>query len=202
MNRVIVFFFLLSIVSCSVKDTDNQRINEAATKLQLFGTHSESIYLFNEELLGDFDNLQKGKYVFFKSAIDSLALIRDELISAAGGYTELGQYFNPPAINYVDDYFYGETYFRNNSHQFFFATLNKFFDDLKKLDANSGFEKDLNNRTDILIKHYELKSRELIFKNLAVNEAVELIDKLRAEITLEQTKCILRQKKVVNNTYE
>ena len=182
---------LILFSSCSKKEKEYQRINESATKLKIFGVHAERIYELNAQVLFK-DSLLKQNVHFFQTVDDSLNLIQEELISATGGFTEMGEYFNAPAIGHVDDYFYGKTYFRNNSHQFFFQTLNTFLEELNKLDPKSELEGDLDQRFDILLKHYQLKSRELIFKNMAINEAVQFIQGIRSEIALEQTRFVLK----------
>ncbi len=191
MNRILsALSILLLISSCSNEDVN--RINEASTKLDMFGLHAESLLAFNSSILTSEDSLKK--YSFFVSAIDSLAVLRDELISATGGYTRMGQYFDPPAYNHVESYFYGETYFRNNSHKFFFRIVDRFIETLNRHPGQT-YQQDFEKRFDILLEHYELGSRENLFRNLSINEAVELIEKIRSEIAFEQTKMILKKKK-------
>lgn len=187
MIRLITIMSILAI-SCSDSGSEKERMNQSATKLQVMDVTTERIYDLNQMI--KHDSIKKDLR-FFYSMDDTLEQIRDELISAAGGYTELGQYFNLPASNYVEDYFYGETHFRNNSHKYFFGSLNEFIKKLKEVYPQSTFEQRINHKFQILIDYYGLQTKELIFKKMTLNEAVELIESFRKAIALEQTEYLI-----------
>jgi len=128
---------------------------------------------------------------FFKVADDTLKIIRDELIEATGGYTENGDYYNSPAINYVNNYFYGKTFRRNNASKIFFKTIDRLCINISAHYPKSTFEKNFNYRINALINNYGLESREALFKDLSIHEAVLLIEFIRADIALEQLVLII-----------
>jgi hypothetical protein len=126
--------------------------------------------------------------------------MRDELISAAGGFTKEGLYFNAPAYNYVNDYFYGKTNFRSNSHQFFFSNLNSLINNLKQLAPDNKFPENIEGVFLMLKEHYGLNNRNDLFKNLSINEAVELIEGFRRKVAHAQYEYILKKNNKIQLT--
>jgi hypothetical protein len=187
---------LLATFSCSSSDSveEKNRINESALKIRLFDVSADQIYQQNIKLIkqNNVPELEKS-IIVFKQFDDSLQLVRDELISAAGGYTTEGLYFNAPAYNYVQDYFYGETAFRNNSHQFFFSTLDNLSQNLNQLLPATKPTKEIENKFDILQKHYGINNRNELFKSLSINEAVELIEAFRRQVAISHQEYVINE---------
>ncbi len=196
MKNCFVVSFCLCLVSCISQEDEKNRLNMAATRLAVMDVRPERIYDLNDALVSENDSLTITEEThFFKVFDDTLQLIKDELISASGGYTEQGEYMNLPAINYVNAYFYEETHFRDNSHKFFFQSLNLFLGDLKKANEESQFKERFDKKIMVLKDHYGLTEKELLFRGLSLSEAVELLESIRKDVAIEQTEYLIKTKR-------
>ncbi|MBC5992707.1 hypothetical protein [Pontibacter cellulosilyticus] len=194
------FFYYLPLLaitlSCNSDDSSNEesRINESAIKIRVLDLRSEQIYQQSLQLIKGKNSAELAESIKpFLQFDDSLQLIKDELISAAGGYTTEALYYNAPAFNYVDDYFYGETAFRNNSHEFFFATLERLNQEINSLSLNTKLSETLEERFAILQKRYGVSDRRELFKNLSISEAVELIEAIRRQVAMGHQEHVINE---------
>ena len=184
---VLTIFFLIACSEPKKESIDNVSVlNEASTKLKILNLYPETIYDLNKKVQIKFGN-DSANFAIFKRFDDTLSLIRSELIESTGGYTRLGEYINAPAIEDVHAYFYEES----KGSQFFFNSLNQFNTELSIIFPESSFMQELDQKFNILIKMYGLKSREMIFNNLSIGEAVILLESIRSRVALEQTNYLL-----------
>jgi len=195
--KLLYYLPLLGItLSCSSCDSSSEknRINESAIKVRVLDLRSEQIYQQSQQLIKEKNSLELVESIKpFLQFDDSLQLIKEELISAAGGYTEEALYYNAPAFNYVEDYFYGETAFRNNSHDFFFTTLERLNQEIIRLALNTKLSEILEERFTILQERYGVKDRKHLFKDLSISEAVELIEAIRRQAAISHQEHVINE---------
>lgn len=172
------------LIACSKKD----KINTASTKLKVLDLYAENIYDLNKSIQTQSDS---ANVALFTSFDDSLKQIRDELIAASGGYTRLGEYANLPAEKEVEEYFYGSTDNGATRCESFFEGVRRFDARLKMIWPESRFSEKLDKRFGILMKAYGLKSKQMIFKDLNISEAVAIIESIRCHVAIEQTEYLL-----------
>ncbi|NEM96233.1 hypothetical protein [Pontibacter burrus] len=187
---------LLITLSCSSGDSSREksRLNESAIKVRVLDLRSEQIYKQSQQLIKGKNSAELVESIKpFLQFDDSLQLIKNELITIAGGYTEEAFYYNVPAFNYVEDYFYGETAFRNNSHDFFFATLERLNQEINRLSLNTRFSVTLEERFTILQERYGVEDRKYLFKNLSISEAVELIEAIRRQAAIGHQEHVINE---------
>lgn len=193
----LLFYFILAACSekekidySSTEQKANEKINNASTKLKVLDVVAEQIYMLNKDIesISTTDSVSMQVFMSFD---DTLKQIRDELIANAGGYTKLGEYANLPAEKEVEQYFYGKTSYRTNAGDYFFKSLQAFDDQLKKIRPKSRFLEKLDQRFNVLKNPYGLESKESVFKNLNISEAVALLESIRSHVAIEQTEYLL-----------
>jgi hypothetical protein len=150
--------------------------------------YAENIYGLNKSIQTPSDSANLSLFTSFD---DTLKQIRDELIAASGGYTRLGEYANPPAEKEVEAYFYGSPNNGATRCESFFEGVRRFDARLKMIRPESRFSEKLDKRFGILIKPFGLKSKQMIFKDLNISEAVAIIESIRSHVAIEQTEYLL-----------
>ncbi|MDZ7848152.1 MAG: hypothetical protein U5L96_16140 [Owenweeksia sp.] len=154
----------------------------------------DKVYEMNKRLISDRDTVTGSELKIFKSIDDTLCRIENELIETTGGLTEKsGDYFNLPATKYVQDYFYRKTYRRNKAIYFFFNSLDNFLEEYEKINPENKFAEGVYKKFLILEKYYGLSDKGDLFKNLSLDQAIEIIESFRKEIALEQTRYLIKK---------
>lgn len=174
------------LIACSEKD----KINTASTKLKVLDLYAENIYDLNKRIQIQ-SNSDSANLGLFTSFDDTLKLIRDELIGTSGGYTRLGEYANLLAEKEVEEYFYGSSDNGATRSESLFEGVRRFDARLKRIRPTARFSEKLDKRFSILMKPYGLKSKQMIFKNLNISEAVAIIESVRSHVAIEQTEYLL-----------
>lgn len=117
------------------------------------------------------------------STIKNMKTILGELAGASGGLNENGEYINAYGIVYVNSYFYGENYFRNNAIEYFNEILLNYVNNLDSLSIESGV-KDVYKITN---DYYG----GLTFKKLTVAESTNMLQSLCQQILADKYSYLL-----------
>jgi hypothetical protein len=173
----------------------NERLNLSFQKIQIFKLQNDFLHELNDELYDILSEKEPSiidRKVKFDSTILELKTLRSELIATSGGQTKNGNLINPNGIKYVNEFFYGETAYGNNSHKRFFQIIENFSNEIKTINGTSFFKKLFNERIDFLIKFSNLKTQSDLFRDLTVVEAITIIDRVITEIRIEEYRYLLQ----------
>ncbi len=162
-------------------------------KVRVMDIKVEDIYDLNQKL--EKDSSHTKALELFRAMDETLLDIEYTLIETAGGWTEeKGDYFNLPAYSHVEKFFYQKTGNKQNGILWLYNSLASFVESYDSMYP----ENDLANKLALKFHHLDsmyggLSDTENLFKNLSLDEAVEILEGFRKEIALELTRYLIQK---------
>lgn len=146
---------------------------DANIDIQLDTTYGFNIQ-YSDEYLRSVDS------VLFK-----LNTIKNELVGTSGGWNPEGamtsetmELINSANKHYVQKYFYGNNYFRNNAYSFFKEIISDYLEATKSLNIKSSLTKSLEFHNKYL--------GGSLFDQLTITESLNLIELMKSNIIIDK----------------
>lgn len=174
---LVLNYFLIDSVLLSHLD-ENGRLKESYQMISLFGFPTHRYSGLNE---GGTD--QDSVIQLMDSTMRNMISILGELTGASGGIDENGQYMNPHGIYYVDSYFNGENYFRNNAIEFLDNNIHNYTGKMDSLGINSDLLQIINAKNE----YYDRP----IIQDLTVVESLILLESICHHILIDKYNYLL-----------